>query len=97
VNSPEITVQNNEYQGGSTTMLQVVKSKMSDAGTYTVVAENRNGKDKIDLDLVVLDLMQDCDCDMFKTASLQCACSSGFRQSELTGQQILEVDFGEKF
>ena len=52
---------------------------MSDAGTYTLVAENRNGKDKIDLDLVVLDLMQDCECDMFKSASLQCACSSGFR------------------
>ena len=52
---------------------------MSDAGTYTLVAENRNGKDKIDLDLVVLDLMQDCECDMFKSASLECACSSGFR------------------
>ena len=30
---------------------------MSDAGTYTLVAENRNGKDKIDLDLIVLELM----------------------------------------
>ena len=43
---------------------------MSDAGTYTLVAENRNGKDKIDLDLVVLDLMQDCECDMFKSANV---------------------------
>merc|ERR1712088_1167128 len=28
VNSPEIAVQNNEYQGGSTTMLQIIKAKM---------------------------------------------------------------------
>ena len=26
--SPEIVIQNNEYQGGSTTMLQVVKAKV---------------------------------------------------------------------
>ena len=52
---------------------------MSDAGTYTLVAENRNGKDKIDLDLIVLELMHDPECDMFKTANLQCSCSSGFR------------------
>lgn len=52
---------------------------MSDAGTYTLVAENRNGKDKIDLDLIVLELMHDPECDMFKTANLTCSCSSGFR------------------
>jgi hypothetical protein len=28
VDSPEIAIQNNEYQGGSTTMLQIVKSKV---------------------------------------------------------------------
>ena len=52
---------------------------MIDAGTYTLVAENRNGMDKVDLDLIVLDPMNDCDCDMFKTGSLACHCSSGFR------------------
>ena len=52
---------------------------MSDAGLYTLVAENRNGSDKVDLDLIVLDAMQECDCDMFKSGSLGCHCSSGFR------------------
>jgi len=97
VDSQDIVIQNNEFQGGSTTMLQVVKAKMSDAGTYTLVAENRNGKDTINLDLIVLELMHDPECDMFRTANLTCSCSSGFRQSELTGQQILEVDFGETY
>ena len=71
----------NELFGHSITIIKIGESilQMSDAGTYTLVAENRNGKDKIDLDLVVLDLMQDCECDMFKSASLECACSSGFR------------------
>jgi hypothetical protein len=53
---------------------------MHDAGTYTLVAENRNGSDKVDLDLIVLDPMKDCDCDMFKSARLECACSCGFRR-----------------
>ena len=52
---------------------------MDDAGTYTLVAENRNGTDKVDLDLIVLDPMTDCDCNMFKSGSLECFCSSGFR------------------
>ncbi len=52
---------------------------MNDAGTYTLVAENRNGTDKVDLDLIVLNPMTDCDCDMFKSGSLECFCSSGFR------------------
>ena len=78
-NCNEIKIETDEYQGGATALMQVVKSQMTDAGTYTLVAENRNGKDKIDLDLVVLDLMQDCECDMFKTGSLECNCSSGFR------------------
>lgn len=53
--------------------------QMSDAGTYTLVAENRNGTDKVPMDLIVLDPMNDCDCDMFKNADLECHCSSGFR------------------
>ena len=82
-----------EHQGGAVATMQVVKSRMEDAGTYTLIAENRNGRDKVDLDLVVLDLMQDCECDMFKSGDLSCNCSSGFRQNELTAHQIIEVDF----
>jgi len=92
-NSGAIQIQSDEYQGGATALLQIVKSQMSDAGCYTLVAENRNGKDKIDLDLVVLDLMHDPECEMFKTGSLECRCSSGFRESDLTTEQILEINF----
>ena len=52
---------------------------MYDAGTYTLVAENRNGSDKVDLDLIVLDPMHDADCAMFKNGNLTCQCSLGFR------------------
>ena len=40
---------------------------MSDAGTYTLRGENRNGSDKVDLDLVVLDTAPDCECEMLKS------------------------------
>lgn len=53
--------------------------QMHDAGTYTLVAENRNGSDQIDLDLIVLDQMDDGKCDMFKHGTLGCTCSAGFR------------------
>ena len=68
---------------------------MSDAGTYTLVAENRNGTDKVPMDLIVLDPMNDCDCDMFKSADLECHCSSGFRHGsnyEPTRPTTLEKD-----
>ncbi|CAB4056799.1 unnamed protein product [Lepeophtheirus salmonis] len=74
----EVLITREEYQGGATAKLCVSKSQMIDAGTYSLVAENRNGQDKTDLDLIVLDLMQECECDMFKTGDLECNCSNGF-------------------
>ena len=53
--------------------------QMSDAGTYTLVAENKNGIDKVPMDLIVLDPMNDCECNMFKSVDLQCHCSLEFR------------------
>ena len=52
---------------------------MSDAGTYTLRGENRNGSDKVDLDLVVLDTAPDCECEMLKNMNLDCHCSQSFR------------------
>ena len=52
---------------------------MSDAGTYTLWGENRNGSDKVDLDLVVLDTAPDCECEMLKSGNLECRCSQSFR------------------
>eukprot|EP00095_Tigriopus_kingsejongensis_P009301 maker-scaffold175_size286436-snap-gene-1.53 protein:Tk09301 transcript:maker-scaffold175_size286436-snap-gene-1.53-mRNA-1 annotation:"low quality protein: twitchin-like" len=95
INSDEFVIATDEYQGGATAMLQVFRSQMHDAGTYTLVAENRNGSDKIDLDLVVLAQMDDGDCNMFKHGMRGCTCSAGFRHNELSAQQILTVDFGD--
>lgn len=94
--SPEFVIERKEFQGGAVAMLTISRTQMSDAGTYTLVAENRNGTDKVPMDLIVLDPMNDCDCDMFKNADLECHCSSGFRYSEMTAEQVLMVDFGEQ-
>ncbi len=68
--------------------------QLDDAGKYTLRAENCNGCDSVDLDLIVLDPLQDCSCDMLKSLNMECACSLSFRQSELSAQQILVVDHG---
>ena len=44
-----------------------------------VIGENRNGSDKVDLDLVVLDTAPDCECEMLKNGNLECRCSQSFR------------------
>jgi len=84
------------YQGGSTAILQILKTQMSDAGTYTLRGENRNGSDKVDLDLVVLDTAPDCECEMLKSANLECRCEHSFRTSELPAAMQIAVEFGEE-
>ena len=79
VSNDEFQVECEEYQGGSTAILQIFKTRMQDAGTYTLRGENRNGSDKVDLDLVVLDTSHDIECEMLKNANLECRCSQSFR------------------
>ena len=74
----DFTVLHEEYQGGSTTTLVIHHAKNADAGTYSLTAENRNGKEKVDLDLIVLDTLPDCDCDMYKRADKMCTCSHSY-------------------
>jgi len=94
VNNEEFQVECEEYQGGATAILQIFKTQLQDAGTYTLRGENRNGSDKIDLDLVVLETGHDLECDMLKSANLECRCSQSFRTSELSPQLQIAVDFG---
>ena len=70
-------------------------NQMSDAGTYTLRGENRNGSDKVkkdiiksimiilvmkvDLDLVVLETGHDAECELLKSGNLECRCSQSFR------------------
>ena len=67
-----------EYQGGSTTTLVIHHAKTSDAGTYSLEAENRNGKEKVDLDLIVLDVLPDHECDLYLKADQQCTCTLSY-------------------
>lgn len=67
-----------EYQGGSTTTLIIHHAKMSDAGTYNLEAINRNGKEKVDLDLIVIDTLPECECDLYKKGNKECTCTHSY-------------------
>merc|ERR1712062_516225 len=60
-------------------MGQIVRSQMADAGKYSLLAENKNGSDRVDLDLIVIDEVPVCDCDMFLNGNLECVCHIRFR------------------
>ena len=38
-NGDDIKIETKEYQGGATALMQIVKSKMSDAGVYNFITE----------------------------------------------------------
>lgn len=65
-------------KGGSTTTLVIRHAKSSDAGTYSLEAINRNGREKVELDLIVLDTLPECECLMFKTADKMCSCTHSY-------------------
>jgi len=71
------TVMTEEYQGGSTTTLVIHHAQEDDRGTYSLTAENRNGKEKVDLDLIVLD-KDHHDCDMYARGNKQCSCTHSY-------------------
>jgi len=72
------SVLTDEYQGGAITTLVVHHATTADRGTYTLQAENRNGKEKIDLDLIVLEKLPECDCDMYNNGDKQCSCQHSY-------------------
>ena len=74
----EFTVLREEYQGGSTTTLVIHHAKNSDAGTYSLTATNRNGSEKVDLDLIVLDTLPECDCLLFHKLDKNCSCTLSY-------------------
>jgi len=72
------TVLTEDYQGGATTTLAVHHAVTEDAGTYSLKAENRNGVEKVDLDLIVLDHLPECDCNLYKKGDKQCICQHSY-------------------
>lgn len=73
----EYTVHTEDYQGGAVTTLVIHHAKKEDHGTYQLQAENRNGKEKIDLDLIVLE-GEDDDCHMYSRGDKQCICQHSY-------------------
>jgi len=59
----------------SVVTLQLLRTQLSDAGKFTLMAENINGSDHVDIDLIVLDDVPVCECDMFLNGSLECTCN----------------------
>ena len=72
------SIRREEYQGGSTTTLTIHHASTADAGTFTLEAKNRNGAEKVDLDLIVLDNLPDCECDMFLRGDKMCTCNQSY-------------------
>lgn len=85
-----------EYQGGSTTTLVVNHAKNSDNGTYQLKAENRNGVEKVDLDLIVLDTLPDCECDMFNTADKTCTCTHSYTGPDDGLKRLIELQYADQ-
>merc|ERR1711963_35803 len=77
-NSENYMVLYEEYQGGATTTLVINHAQMDDNGTYQLKAENRNGVEKVDLDLIVLD-SDHHDCDMYKNGDMKCTCTHSYQ------------------
>ena len=67
--------------------LQLLRTQMEDAGKFTLTATNKSGTDQVDLDLIVLDDVPVCDCDMFLNGNLECDCNLRFRAEE--GDKVL--------
>jgi len=86
-----------EYQGGSTTTLVIHHAKTSDAGTYSLEAENRNGKEKVDLDLIVLDVLPDHECDLYLKADQQCTCTLSYTGPDLGMKRLIENQLGDTY
>ena len=72
-------------------MLPCSRTQMTDGGTYSLIAENRNGQDRVDLDLIVLDEVHTNDCDMFLNGSLECTCNNRF-QVECANHEPIKLD-----
>ena len=72
------TIRREEYQGGSTTTLTIHHATTEDAGTFSLEAKNRNGAEKVDLDLIVLDHFPDCDCFLFLKGDKMCSCNLSY-------------------
>lgn len=93
----DFSVLHEEYQGGSTTTLVIHHAKDSDKGTYSLTAENRNGKETVDLDLIVLNTLPDCECNLFLHADKMCSCSISYTGPDEALKRLIETQTHDNF
>jgi len=93
--SDDFSILHEEYQGGSTTTLVINHAKMEDAGTYSLEAKNRNGVEKVDLDLIVLDTLPECECQMYKKGDQNCICTHSYTGPDDGLKRLVEMQFAE--
>jgi len=87
-------VMTEEYQGGSTTTLVIHHAEQDDRGTYTLEAINRNGKEKVDLDLIVLD-KDHHDCAMYAKGNKQCSCTHSYTGPDETMKKLMDLQYND--
>ena len=71
-------------------LIFVDRSQMEDAGKYSLIAENKNGTDHVDLDLIVVDEVPVGECDMFRHGTLECLCNYRYR-CETSEQEMTRI------
>jgi len=86
-----LSVTHNPDDQSAVATLQILRTQLGDAGTYTLIAENRNGSDRVDADLIVLDEVHTNDCEMFLNGSLTCSCNNRFR-AEMADNEALKLN-----
>jgi len=91
----EFSVLRDEYQGGSTTTLVIHHAKNSDAGTYSLTATNRNGSEKVDLDLIVLDTLPECDCLLYLKLKKDCSCTISYTGPDEGLKRLIELQLSD--
>jgi len=94
-NSENYMVLYEEYQGGATTTLVINHAGMDDNGTYQLKAENRNGVEKVDLDLIVLD-SDHHDCDFFKNGDNTCTCTLSYNGPDDGLKRLIELQYADQ-
>jgi len=88
-----VTEHPDSAEQSSIVTLQIPRTQMTDAGKFSLFAENSNGSDHIDIDLIVIDDVPVCDCDMFLNGSLECTCNNRYR-SENSDKEMARMSNG---
>merc|ERR1711963_966486 len=92
IDDHRVVMRSAEDMEGLVASLNIAKCKKSDAGLYKLTAENALGSDSLEIDLIVLDDLDGCECAMFSTADLACTCRHRYGQFTFTFSKATLLD-----